>query len=269
MAVTTMRQLLEAGVHFGHQAKRWNPKMKRYIFTERNDIHVIDLQKTMKHINDAFVVVRDAVAAGGKVLFVGTKKQAQDAIREEAGRCNMYYVNQRWLGGMLTNFNTIRKSIGKLRSIEAMIADGSINNRPRKEVAHLTKVTTKLQTNLGGIKEMTRLPAVVFIVDTKKEQIAVDEANRLNIPIVGVVDTNCDPDEITHPIPANDDAIRAVKLLASIIADAVLEGKKVLVSAGQSDEALLSQMEAKAQKESAGAIDSKVESEIKSVEIEG
>lgn len=242
MAVTTMRHLLEAGVHFGHQAKRWNPKMKRYIFTERNEIHVIDLQKTMKHINDAYSVVKDVVAAGGKVLFVGTKKQAQDAIKEEALRCGMFYVNQRWLGGMLTNYNTIRKSISKLKNIENMINDGTIHNRPRKEVAILTKVKTKLENNLNGIKEMGKLPAIVFIVDTKKEQIAVNEANRLGIPIVGVVDTNCDPDEITHPIPANDDAIRAVKLLASIVADAVLEGRKALV-AQTGDEALLAEMQ--------------------------
>lgn len=230
MAPTSMRQLLEAGVHFGHQAKRWNPKMKKYIFTVRNDIHVIDLQKTMKYLTEAYEAVKQNSVNGGKILFVGTKKQAHDAIKEEAERCDMFYVNHRWLGGMLTNYDTVKKSIVKLKKIEKMAEDGTFDKLPSKEVSKLTKTKEKLKNNLAGIKEMGSLPDMIFIVDTKKEQIAIEEAQRLNIPIVGVIDTNCDPDGIAYPIPANDDAIRAIKLLSSVMADAVLEGKKQLIS---------------------------------------
>jgi len=228
MAVITMKELLEAGVHFGHQVKRWNPKMKRYIFGERNGIHIIDLQKTLKGVVDAYNIIRDVASTGAPVLFVGTKKQAQDSIAEEAKRAGAFYVNNRWLGGMLTNFSTVRKSIEKLKKIEAMKEDGTYNVLTKKEVSHLEKERTKLQKNLIGIKEMTTLPGAIFIVDPKKERIAVAEAKRLSVPIVAVVDSNCDPDEVDHVIPGNDDAIRAVKLLASKMADAVLEGKGAL-----------------------------------------
>lgn len=237
MAPTTMRSLLEAGVHFGHQAKRWNPKMKKYIFTVRNDIHVIDLQKTMKYLTEAYDAVKSNAAQGGKILFVGTKKQAQDAIKEEAERCDMFYVNHRWLGGMLTNYDTVRKSISKFKKIEKMAEDGTFDKLPAKEVSKLTKTKDKLEANLAGIKEMGgSLPDMMFVVDTKNEQIAIAEAQRLGIPIVGVVDTNCDPDGIAYPIPANDDAIRAIKLLSSVIADAVLAGKKELIGEDDSVE---------------------------------
>lgn len=228
MAVITMKELLEAGVHFGHQVERWNPKMKRYIFGERNGIHIIDLQKTLKGVVDAYNFIRDVASTGAPVLFVGTKKQAQDAIAEEAKRAGAFYVNNRWLGGMLTNFSTVRKSIEKLKKIETMKEDGTYNVLTKKEVAHLEKERMKLEKNLMGIKEMATLPGAIFIIDPKKEQIAVAEAKRLSIPIVAVVDTNCDPDEVDYVIPGNDDAIRAVKLLASKMADAVLEGKGVL-----------------------------------------
>lgn len=224
MAVVTMKQLLEAGVHFGHQTRRWNPKMKPYIFTERNGIYIIDLQKTVKMMEDAYAFVRDVVADGGTVLFVGTKKQAQNTIREEAERCGMFYVNVRWLGGMLTNFQTIRKRVQRLQEIEDMEADGSLELRLKKEVLQILKEKEKLEKFLGGVREMTELPDAVFVVDPRKERIAVQEARKLNIPIVAIVDTNCDPDEVDYIIPGNDDAIRAIKLICGKISDAVIEG---------------------------------------------
>lgn len=226
MAVVSMKQLLEAGVHFGHPTRKWNPKMAEYIFTERSGIYIIDLQKTLKKVEEAYMFVRDTVADGGKILFVGTKKQAQDAVREEALRCEMFYVNVRWLGGMMTNYKTIKKSITKLKNLRAMELDDTFNLLPKKEVARLMKEISDLERNLGGIKDMNGLPAAVFIVDPKKERNAVEECRKLGIPIIGIVDTNCDPDEIDHIIPGNDDAIRAIKLLSSVLADAVLEGKQ-------------------------------------------
>ncbi|MDO4568151.1 MAG: 30S ribosomal protein S2 [Clostridia bacterium] len=224
MSVISMKQLLEAGVHFGHQTRRWNPKMKEYIFTERNGIYIIDLQKTVKKIDEAYAYVQQVAANGGSVLFVGTKKQAQESIEQEAKRCGMYYVNQRWLGGMLTNFKTIQTRIARLRQIERMEQDGDFDLLPKKEVIGLKAIQEKLEKNLGGIKEMKKIPDVMFIVDPRKEHIAVLEARALNIPIVAIVDTNCDPDEIDYVIPGNDDAIRAVKLIAGKMADAVIEG---------------------------------------------
>ena len=226
MSVISMKQLLEAGVHFGHQTRRWNPKMKQYIFTERNGIYIIDLQKTVKKIDEAYYFVRDLAMEGGTVLFVGTKKQAQESIEQEAKRCEMFYVNQRWLGGMLTNFKTIQSRINKLRKIEKMEADGDFDLLPKKEVIQLKAEQEKLEKNLGGIKEMKKLPSAMFVVDPRKEHIAILEAKALGIPVVAIVDTNCDPDEADYPIPGNDDAIRAVKLIASKIADAVLEGRQ-------------------------------------------
>ena len=226
MAVISMKQLLEAGVHFGHQTRRWNPKMAEYIFAERNGIYIIDLQKTVKKVEEAYQAVADIVKDGGEVLFVGTKKQAQDSIKEEAVRCGMFYVNERWLGGMLTNFDTIKTRIKRLKELDAMIEDGTMDVLPKKEVAKLMHEKEKLDKNIGGIKEMTRIPDVIFIVDPRKERIAVQEAHNLNIPLVGIVDTNCDPEEIDYVIPGNDDAIRAVKLIASRIADAVIESKQ-------------------------------------------
>ncbi len=228
MSSVTMKQLLEAGVHFGHQTKRWNPKMKSYIFGARNGIYIIDLQKTVKLFKTAYKVVRDDVAAGGKLLFVGTKKQAQGAIREEAARANMFYIDNRWLGGTLTNYKTIRNNIAKLKKIESSIEDGSIESLTKKERLKLDRERIKLEKNLGGIKDMGGLPSIIFIVDPKKERIAVAEAQKLNIPIVAIVDSNCDPDEITHVIPGNDDAIRAIRLITSKMADACLEGKRIL-----------------------------------------
>ncbi|MBE6540287.1 MAG: 30S ribosomal protein S2 [Ruminococcaceae bacterium] len=226
MSVISMKQLLEAGVHFGHQTRRWNPKMAEYIFTERNGIYIIDLQKTVKKVEEAYMFVRDASLEGGNVLFVGTKKQAQDAIKEEAIRAGMYYVNVRWLGGMLTNFKTIKRSIQKLNNLTKMSEDGTFDLLPKKEVAALQKEMADLERNLGGIKDMKGLPAVMFVVDPKKEANAVAEARKLGIPVVAIVDTNCDPDCIDYVIPGNDDAIRAIKLIASVMADAVLEGKQ-------------------------------------------
>jgi small subunit ribosomal protein S2 len=226
MSVISMKQLLEAGVHFGHQTRRWNPKMKEYIFTERNGIYIIDLQKTVKKIDEAYYFIRDLAMEGGTVLFVGTKKQAQESIEQEAKRCEMFYVNQRWLGGMLTNFKTIQSRINKLRKIEKMEADGDFDLLPKKEVIQLKAEQEKLEKNLGGIKEMKKLPSALFVVDPRKEHIAILEAKALGIPVVAIVDTNCDPDEADYPIPGNDDAIRAVKLIASKIADAVLEGRQ-------------------------------------------
>ena len=226
MSVISMKQLLEAGVHFGHQTRRWNPKMKEYIFTERNGIYIIDLQKNVKKIDEAYYFIRDLAMEGGTVLFVGTKKQAQESIEQEAKRCEMFYVNQRWLGGMLTNFKTIQSRINKLRKIEKMEADGDFDLLPKKEVIQLKAEQEKLEKNLGGIKEMKKLPSAMFVVDPRKEHIAILEAKALGIPVVAIVDTNCDPDEADYPIPGNDDAIRAVKLIASKIADAVLEGRQ-------------------------------------------
>ncbi len=223
MAVVTMKSLLESGVHFGHQTKRWNPKMARFIFTERNGIHIIDLQKTSACIVEAYEAVRAQVKNGKQILFVGTKKQAQQTIEAEAKRCGMPYVNKRWLGGMLTNFTTIKKSIAKLKKIEKMEADGTFDSLTKKEVALLTKEKNKLEKNLGGIKDMKELPGALFIVDTKKEALAVAEAKRLGIPVIAVVDTNCDPSDITYPIPGNDDAIRAISLFVEIIANAVID----------------------------------------------
>ena len=221
-----MKQLLEAGVHFGHQTRRWNPKMSEYIFAERNGIYIIDLQKTVKKIDEAYAVIGDIIADGGEILFVGTKKQAQESIREEAERCGMYYVNQRWLGGMLTNFETIKTRIARLKELEKMVEDGTMEVLPKKEVASLMHEKEKLDKNLGGIKEMKRIPDVMFVVDSRKERIAIQEAHTLGIPIVAIVDTNCDPDEIDYVIPGNDDAIRAVKLIASKVADAVIESRQ-------------------------------------------
>ncbi len=226
MSVISMKQLLEAGVHFGHQTRRWNPKMAEYIFAERNGIYIIDLQKTVKKVDDAYAEICKCIADGGEILFVGTKKQAQECIREEADRCGMYYVNQRWLGGMLTNFNTIKTRIARLKELEKMQEDGVFEVLPKKEVAKLMHVMEKLEKNMGGIKNMKKVPDMMFVVDTRKERIAVQEAHTLGIPIVAIVDTNCDPDEIDYVIPGNDDAIRAVKLIASKVADAVLESKQ-------------------------------------------
>ena len=226
MGVVSMKQLLEAGVHFGHQTRRWNPKMAEYIFTERNGIYIIDLQKTVKKIEEAYLFIRDIAAEGGNILFVGTKKQAQDAIKEEALRSEMYYVNVRWLGGMLTNFKTIKKSIQKLHNLNKMAEDGTFDLLPKKEVASLQKEMADLEKNLGGIKDMKGIPSAIFIVDPKKETNAVDEAKKLGIPIVAIVDTNCDPDEVDYVIPGNDDAIRAIKLIAATLADAIIEGKQ-------------------------------------------
>ncbi|MEG0768361.1 MAG: 30S ribosomal protein S2 [Ruthenibacterium sp.] len=226
MAVVSMKQLLEAGVHFGHQTRRWNPKMAKYIFTERNGIYIIDLQKTVKKLDEAYNFVRDVAADGGSVLFVGTKKQAQESIREEATRCGMHFVNARWLGGMLTNFRTIRRRIDRMEQINKMRDDGTFDMLPKKEVAKLELELEKLEKFLGGVKTMDTLPKAMFIVDPRKERIAVSEALKLNIPIVAIVDTNCDPDEIDYIIPGNDDAIRAVKLIAGAMADAVLEGRQ-------------------------------------------
>ena len=223
MAVVTMKNLLESGVHFGHQVKRWDPRMKKYIFAERNGIHIIDLQKTIAAIKDSYEAVRKITASGKSVLFVGTKKQAQQAIQKEAERCGMFYVNNRWLGGMLTNFATIKKSLLRLKKIEKMEIDGTFDNLTKKEVSSLQKEKSKLEKNLGGIKEMKELPGAVFIIDTHKEQIAVAEARRMGIPIIAVVDTNCNPEGIDYPIPGNDDAIRAISLFTSIIAHAVIE----------------------------------------------
>ena len=226
MSIITIKQLLEAGVHFGHQTRRWNPKMAPYIFTERNGIYIIDLQKTVRKIDEAYAFIRDVAMAGKTVLFVGTKKQAQESIESEAKRCNMFYVNNRWLGGMLTNFKTIQTRIRRLNDIDKMEATGQFEVLPQKEVIKLKAEREKLEMNIGGIREMKKLPGALFVVDPRKEHIAVTEARILNIPIVAIVDTNCDPDEIDYVIPGNDDAIRAVKLIAGKMADAILEGKQ-------------------------------------------
>lgn len=226
MAVVAMKQLLEAGVHFGHQTRRWDPKMAEYIFQARNGIHIIDLQKTSKKIDEAYEFMRSQAEEGKTILFVGTKKQAQECIKEAAEKCGMYYVDQRWLGGMLTNFGTIQKRIQRLKDLEAMQEDGTFEVLPKKEVINLKKEMEKLQANLGGIKEMTEIPGVLFIVDPKKEYNAIKEAKKLNIPVVGIVDTNCNPEVLDYPIPGNDDAIRAVKLITDVMANAVIEGKQ-------------------------------------------
>ena len=241
MAVVTMKNLLESGVHFGHQVKRWDPRMKKYIFAERNGIHIIDLQKTIAAIKDGYDEVRKVTASGKSILFVGTKKQAQQAVQKEAERCGMFYVNNRWLGGMLTNFSTIKKSLQRLKKIEKMEVDGTFDNLTKKEVANLLKEKEKLSKNLGGIKEMKELPGILFIIDTHKEQIAVAEAHRMGIPIVAVVDTNCNPEGIDFPIPGNDDAIRAISLFTSIIANAVIDsdneaGLKILENLNDDEE---------------------------------
>jgi len=226
MSVISMKQLLEAGVHFGHQTRRWNPKMAQYIFTERNGIYIIDLQKTVKKIEEAYKFVKEVAETGKPILFVGTKKQAQDAIKEEADRCNMFYVNERWLGGMLTNYKTIKNRIEKLRELEKMEEDGTFNVLPKKEVIKLRHEKEKLEKYLNGIKDMPELPGALFIVDPRKEKIAIQEAHRLGIPVVAIVDTNCDPEEVDYAIPGNDDAIRAVKLITSTIGNAIIEGKQ-------------------------------------------
>ena len=226
MAVVAMKQLLEAGVHFGHQTRRWNPKMAEYIFQARNGIHIIDLQKTSKKLDEAYAFMRAQAEEGKTVLFVGTKKQAQDCMKEAAEKCGMYYINQRWLGGMLTNFETIRKRIDRLNQLETMQTDGTFDVLPKKEVILLKKEMEKLEKNLGGIKEMKEMPGVLFIVDPKKERNAILEARKLNIPIIGLIDTNCDPEDVDYVIPGNDDAIRAVKLIADVMANAVIEGRQ-------------------------------------------
>lgn len=246
MAIISIKQLLEAGVHFGHHTRRWNPKMAEYIFTERNGIYIIDLQKTVKKFEEAYMYVRDLAAEGGTVLFVGTKKQAADAIKEEAARAGMYYVNNRWPGGMLTNFKTIKKSIARLKSLEQMKEDGTFDLLPKKEVAKLIKEMADLEKNLGGIKTMDRLPSAVYIVDPRKEKNAVAEAKKLGIPVIAIVDTNCDPDDADYIIPGNDDAIRAIKLITSSIADAVIEGRQ-----GEADVDEEAAVEAKSEAEAA------------------
>ena len=226
MSVISMKQLLEAGVHFGHQTRRWNPKMAEYIYTERNGIYIIDLQKSVGKVDEAYNAVKDIVANGGSILFVGTKKQAQDSIKTEAERCGMYYVNERWLGGMLTNFKTIQTRIKRLKEIETMSEDGTFDVLPKKEVILIKKEWDKLEKNLGGIKDMKKLPDAIFVVDPKKERICIQEAHTLGIPLVGIADTNCDPEELDYVIPGNDDAIRAVKLIVSKMADAVIEANQ-------------------------------------------
>ena len=226
MAVVAMKQLLEAGVHFGHQTRRWDPKMAEYIFQARNGIHIIDLQKTSKKLDEAYSFVKEQAEEGKTVLFVGTKKQAQECMKEAALKCGMYYVDQRWLGGMLTNFGTIKTRIQRLKDLETMAEDGTFDVLPKKEVIILKKEMEKLEKNLGGIKEMDKLPGVIFLVDPKKERIAILEAKKLGIPVVGLVDTNCNPEEVDYAIPGNDDAIRAVKLIADVMANAVIEGKQ-------------------------------------------
>ncbi len=226
MSVISMKQLLEAGVHFGHQTRRWNPKMAEYIYTERNGIYIIDLQKSVGKVDEAYNAIRDIAADGGNILFVGTKKQAQDSIRNEAERCGMYYVNERWLGGMLTNFKTIQTRIKRLKAIEKMSEDGTFDVLPKKEVINLKKEWAKLEKNLGGIKDMKDVPDAIFVVDPKKERICIQEAHILGIPLIGIVDTNCDPEELDYVIPGNDDAIRAVKLIVAKMADAVIEANQ-------------------------------------------
>ncbi len=226
MAVVAMKQLLEAGVHFGHQTRRWDPKMAEYIFQARNGIHIIDLQKTSKKLDEAYAFIKEQAEEGKTILFVGTKKQAQECVKEAAQKCGMYYIDQRWLGGMLTNFGTIKKRIQRLKDLEKMQEDGTFDVLPKKEVILLKKEMEKLERNLGGIKDMEKIPEVIFLIDPKKERLAILEAKKLNIPLVGVVDTNCNPEDLDYPIPGNDDAIRAVKLITDVMANAVIEGKQ-------------------------------------------
>ena len=235
MSVVSMKQLLEAGVHFGHQTRRWNPKMARYIFTERNGIYIIDLQKTVKKLEEAYMFVRDVAAEGGNVMFVGTKKQAGDSIKEEAERAGAYYLNARWLGGMMTNFTTIRRRVARLQQLRKMSEDGTFDRLPKKEVVKLNLEIEKLEKYLGGIEKMDKLPGALFVVDPRKEKIAVSEARKLGIPIVAIVDTNCDPDEVDYVIPGNDDAIRAVKLIAGTMADAIIEGRQGQMGAAEAE----------------------------------
>jgi small subunit ribosomal protein S2 len=235
MAVVTMKQLLDSGVHFGHQTRRWNPKMKRYILTERNGIYIIDLQQTLSYIDRAYEFVRETVAHGGTIMFVGTKKQAQEAIADEAGRVNMPYVNQRWLGGMLTNFQTVHKRLQRLKELESMEQTGGFEGRTKKEILMLTREKDKLEKTLGGIRDMSKVPSAVWVVDTKKEHIAVGEARKLGIPVVSILDTNCDPDEVDYPIPGNDDAIRSAALLTKVIARAAADGLMARASRGRGD----------------------------------
>lgn len=242
-----MKQLLEAGVHFGHLTRKWNPKMAPYIYTERNGIYIIDLQKTVGMVDDAYHAVADIVANGGKILFVGTKKQSQETIEQEAKRCGMFYVNERWLGGMLTNFRTIKSRVGRLKEIKRMEEDGTFEVLPKKEVVGLKKEQEKLEKNLGGVEEMQELPDAIFVVDPKKERICIQEAHTLGIPLIGICDTNCDPEELDYVIPGNDDAIRAVRLLASTMANAVIEGKQGLESAEMTEEEAQAQAEADAE----------------------
>ena len=237
MSSVSMKQLLEAGVHFGHQTRRWNPKMARYIFTERNGIYIIDLQKTVKKLDEAYDFIKEVAAEGGEVLFVGTKKQAQDAIKEEAQRCGMHFVNARWLGGMLTNYRTIKTRIARLEQLNKMKEDGTFDLLPKKEVIKLELEIEKLEKNIGGIKNMETLPKAMFVVDTRKEKIAVAEARNLGIPVVAIVDTNCDPEEVDYVIPGNDDAIRAVKLISGAMADAIIEGRQGEQTAPVAEEA--------------------------------
>ena len=258
MAVVAMKQLLEAGVHFGHQTRRWDPKMAEYIFQARNGIHIIDLQKTSKKLDEAYAFVKEQAEEGKTVLFVGTKKQAQECMKEAALKCGMFYVDQRWLGGMLTNFGTIQKRIQRLKDLEAMEQDGTFDVLPKKEVILLKKEMEKLERNLGGIKEMNELPGVIFLVDPKKERIAILEAKKLGIPVVGLVDTNCNPEEVDYAIPGNDDAIRAVKLIADVMANAVIEGKQV--------ESFESEMEEQPVDEEATTIEEVVANEEEKVE---
>jgi small subunit ribosomal protein S2 len=272
MAVVTMKNLLESGVHFGHQVKRWDPRMKRYIFAERNGIHIIDLQKTIQAIKDAYDAVRKIVSSGKMVLFVGTKKQAQQAIQKEAERCGMFYVNNRWLGGMLTNFSTIKKSLLRLKKLEKMEVDGTFENLTKKEIAGLTKERARLEKNLGGIKEMKELPGIIFVIDSRNEAIAVAEAKRMNIPIVAVVDTNCNPEGIDYPIPGNDDAIRAITLFTQTIANAVIEvdneqGLKFIETLDEEDQGLENVMTDASLKEEDAEVDiSKYEQKDQSAE---
>ena len=237
MAKVSMKQLLEAGVHFGHQTRRWNPKMKNYIFTERNGIYIIDLQKTVKLMDTAFNFIRDLTADGGNIIFVGTKKQAQESIKTEAERCGAHYVNHRWLGGMLTNFNTIRRRIDRMLELDRMETDGTFERLTKKEVLNLRNEKEKLMKFLNGIRNMKEIPDAIYVVDPRKEKIAVAEARKLDIPVIAIVDTNCDPDEIDYLIPGNDDAIRAVKLITSVMADAVLEGKQIIEAAYEAEQA--------------------------------
>ena len=244
MSVISMKQLLEAGVHFGHQTRRWNPKMSEYIYTERNGIYIIDLQQSVGMVDDAYNAIADIVADGGNILFVGTKKQAQDAIKTEAERCGQYYVNERWLGGMLTNFKTIQSRIARLKDIERMAEDGTFDVLPKKEVIEIKKEWEKLEKNLGGIKDMKKAPDAIFVVDPKKERICIQEAHTLGIPLIGIADTNCDPEELDYVIPGNDDAIRAVKLIVAKMADAVIEANQGVTGAEEVYEEVAEEVEA-------------------------